>query len=451
MINTRFLASLAILSAALPTLADVALPAIFSDHMVLQRDIPQHVWGTAEAGEKITVTFDRHSETVTADAEGNWLAGLPTLSADGGKAHKLTVKGNNEIVLNKILIGDVWIGSGQSNMEWPLKNTDNAKEFIQDAKYSDIRLFHIPKVQVNEPATDVKATWKECTPENVPGFSAVLYHFGKELNEGVDIPMGLINSSWGGSPIEPWTVTEKSSGKMYNGMIAPIIKFPVRGVIWYQGETNVINKNGLSYGDKMKDLILGWRTAFNNKDMPFYFVQIAPWGNKRYADGQLPALWEAQTATLNLPHTGMAVTTDLVGNISDIHPRNKHDVGNRLARWALAKDYGKKDVIYSGPLFKAMKVQGDTIHLAFAHASGGLKSRDGKPLTEFTIAGADGNFVAAEATINGETVAVSAKDIKDPKHVRFGWHRIANPNLTNSEGLPASPFQTNNWTGGTGE
>jgi sialate O-acetylesterase len=449
--HTPSLTLLAVLGASLPALADVTLPAVFSDHMVLQRDTPQHVWGTAEAGEKITVTFDRHSATTTADATGNWLAGLPTLSADRGKPHKLTVRGNNEIVLRNILIGDVWIGSGQSNMEWPLKNTDNAKEFIAGAKHSGIRLFHIPKVQANEPAKDVKATWKECTPENIPDFSAVLYHFGKELHTEVDVPMGLINSSWGGSAIEPWTITEKSSGKMYNGMIAPIVKFPVRGVIWYQGETNVIQKNGLSYADKMKDLIRGWRDAFHNKEMPFYFVQIAPWGNPRYEDGQLPALWEAQTATLKLPHTGMAVITDLVGNIGDIHPRNKHDVGSRLARWALAKDYGKKDVIYSGPLFKAMEIKGDKVHLAFAHAAGGLKSRDGKPLTEFKIAGADGNFVEAEAVIKGETVVVSAKNVKDPKQVRFGWHRTANPNLTNAQGLPASPFQTDNWTGGTGE
>ena len=185
--------------------------------------------------------------------------------------------------------------------------------------------------------------------------------------------------------------------------------------------------------------------------MPFYFVQIAPWGNKRYADGQLPALWEAQCATLKIPHTGMVVTTDLVDNINDIHPRNKHDVGDRLARWALAKNYGKKDIVYSGPLFTSMAIKGDKIHLTFAHASGGLKSRDGKALTEFTIAGADDKFVPAEATIQGESVIVSAKDIKSPKHVRFGWHRSANPNLTNTEGLPASPFQTNNWTGGSGE
>ena len=216
---------------------------------------------------------------------------------------------------------------------------------------------------------------------------------------------------------------------MYNGMIAPITKFAVRGTIWYQGETNVIKKSGLSYRDKMEALILGWRRVFNNKDMPFYFVQIAPWSNKRYADGQLPALWEAQVAALKIPHTGMAVTTDLVPNLGDIHPRNKHDVGNRLARWALAKEYGKKDVVYSGPLFKKMEIKGDKIHLSFAHGSGGLKSRDGKPLSEFTIAGADGTFVKADAKIEGGIVVVSSPEVPAPKQVRFGWHRVANPNL----------------------
>ena len=185
--------------------------------------------------------------------------------------------------------------------------------------------------------------------------------------------------------------------------------------------------------------------------MPFYFVQIAPWGNKRYADGQLPALWEAQVATLKIPHTGMIVTTDLVDNINDIHPRNKHDVGDRLARWALARDYRKKDVTYSGPLYKSMLIKGNEIQITFAHALAGLKSRDGKPLSEFTIAGTAGKFVPAKAVISGSTVIVSAKNISSPKHVRFGWHRSANPNLINTEGLPASPFQTNNWTGGTAE
>ena len=211
-----------------------------------------------------------------------------------------------------------------------------------------------------------------------------------------------------------------------------------------------MQKNGFAYYDKMKALIEGWRKTWNNDSLSFYFVQIAPWSG-RYEPGQLPALWEAQVASLKIPGSGMVVTTDLVDNIGDIHPRNKLDVGNRLARWALAKDYGQKDLVYSGPLYKSMKIEGNKIRLTFAHVGGGLVSRDQKPLTEFQIAGEDGKFVPAVATIDGCNVVVEADGVASPKQVRFGWHKVANPNLSNKEGLPASPFQTENWRGGTGE
>lgn len=431
--------------------AEVRLPNIFSNHMVLQRGVPLKVWGTADDGEKISLKFGPRTFSTTADERGAWVIELPALKADGGKSHQITIKGKNKIVLEDILIGDVWIGSGQSNMEWSLNQSERRDEFIKAANHSGIRLFHIPKKQFDQPQPDVPNKWKTCTSANIPNFSAVLYHFGKAIHADQDVPVGLINSSWGGSPIEPWTVTKSGSGKMYNGMIAPIIDFRVTGTIWYQGETNVIQNNGLAYTGKMKALIEGWRRVFDNESMPFYFVQIAPWNNGRYADGQLPALWEAQCATLKMPNTGMAVTTDIVHNLGDIHPSNKHDVGDRLARWALAKHYGKKGVTYSGPLYKAMKVDGGKIHLAFAHAGSGLKSRDGNALSEFKIAGADGKFVDATAEIVGNHVVVRADSVAAPTQVRFAWHRAAQPNLCNREGLPASPFQTENWTGGTGE
>ena len=431
--------------------AEVRLPNIFSNHMVLQRGVPLKVWGTADDGEKISLKFGPRTFSTTADERGAWVIELPALKADGGKSHQITIKGKNTIVLEDILIGDVWIGSGQSNMEWSLNQSERRDEFIKAANHSGIRLFHIPKKQFDQPQPDVPNKWKTCTSANIPNFSAVLYHFGKAIHADQDVPVGLINSSWGGSPIEPWTVTKSGSGKMYNGMIAPIIDFRVTGTIWYQGETNVIQNNGLAYTGKMKALIEGWRRVFDNESMPFYFVQIAPWNNGRYADGQLPALWEAQCATLKMPNTGMAVTTDIVHNLGDIHPSNKHDVGDRLARWALAKHYGKKGVTYSGPLYKAMKVDGGKIHLAFAHAGSGLKSRDGNALSEFKIAGADGKFVDATAEIVGNHVVVRADSVAAPTQVRFAWHRAAQPNLCNREGLPASPFQTENWTGGTGE
>lgn len=429
---------------------DVKLPSVLNSHMVLQRDMPIRVWGWADAGEKVTVTIGDHSEKTTADADGRWKVSLPAMRADG-KAHSLTVAGNNTITLEDILIGEVWVGSGQSNMEWQLRSTQAANEAIAAANHPNIRLLHVKKVQKPAPADDVVAQshWSACTPETVPAFSAVLYYFGRKVHEEIDVPVGLINSSWGGSPIEPWTVTDESSGGMYNGMIAPLQPFSIRGTIWYQGETNVLRKNGLAYFDKTKALVEGWRETWDS-EMPFYFVQIAPWSG-RYEPGELPALWEAQVASLKLPRTGMAVTTDLVDNIADIHPRNKLDVGNRLARWALAKTYGNKDVVYSGPLYKSMKVDGNAIRLEFAHTSDGLKSRDGKALTEFQVAGSDGKFEAAEAKIDGKSVVVSSSKVSEPKQVRFGWHKIANPNLVNSEGLPASPFQTDNWQGGTGE
>lgn len=430
------------------SLADVRLPAVLNSQMVLQREMPVQVWGWADADEEVTVTLGKNSAKATADKKGNWKVELPAMIADG-KTYSMTVKGKNTIVLEDILIGDVWVGSGQSNMEWQLKSTNGAKDAIAAATHPHIRLLHVPKIQSKLPATDVAAKWKACTPETVPNFSAVLYYYGLKLHQEVDVPIGLINSSWGGSPIEPWTTAAGKSGGMYNGMIAPLQPFAIRGTIWYQGETNVLNKNGLAYHKKMKALIDGWRQAWGH-DFPFYFVQIAPWSG-RYEPGQLPALWEAQAATLKTPGTGMAVTTDLVDNIGDIHPRNKIDVGNRLALWALAKSYQHQDIVYSGPLFKSYKIEGDRIRLHFAHVGRALKTRDDKPLNEFQIAGSDGEFIEAQAEIDGKTVVVFSDQVKEPVHVQFGWHKVANPNLVNSEGLPASPFQTNRWTGGTGE
>lgn len=425
--------------------ADVKLPSILGSHMVLQRDKPLPIWGHAGPGEEVTVQLNDKSAKTKADEKGAWKVELPAMNADG-KSHKLIVTGKNKIELDDILIGEVWIGSGQSNMEWPLSASHDAKEAIPAADQPKIRLFHVPKVQTPQPASDIKASWQVCTPKTVGSFSGVLYHFGLALQKELGVPIGLINSSWGGSPIEPWTVTENGSGGMHNGMIAPLQPFAIRGVIWYQGESNV--GQGLKYRDKMEALIKGWRKTWG-PEMPFYFVQIAPFAG--YGGESLPPLWEGQVASLKIPRTGMAVITDLVPNLGDIHPPNKKDVAHRLALWALAKDYGKKDLVYSGPLYKSMKVDGNKIRLKFAHVGGGLKARDGKPLSEFQIAGSDGKFVPAEAVIEGDSIVVHAKDVESPTQVRFGWRKIANPNLVNKEGLPASPFQTNNWQGGTAE
>ena len=252
------------------------------------------------------------------------------------------------------------------------------------------------------------------------------------------MPIGLIDDSWSGSGIEPWIVCAGKGGGMYNGMIAPVQPFALRGVVWYQGETNAFQKNGMKYYEKMQHLIGGWRQAWGY-DFPFYFVQLAPFvgaGKVHYPEGELTALWEAQAASLKIPGTGMVVVTDKVHDLKNIHPIDKLEVGNRLALWALAKDY-QKDLVYSGPLYKSMKVEGSKIRLSFAHVGGGLKSRDGKPLCEFEIAGADGKFVSAEAAIDGNTILVQAAGIAAPTQRRFGWRNEANPNLVNKEGLPA--------------
>ncbi|MGI9241761.1 MAG: sialate O-acetylesterase [Verrucomicrobiales bacterium] len=491
-----------------PLQAETKLASVFSDHMVLQRDKPVPVWGKASPGEAMTVSFAGQEIGVEAGADGRWSVELEPLAASA-EGRDLVVKaasGEAKLTIRDVLVGEVWLCSGQSNMEWSVSASNDAEGEIAAANYPSIRLLHVPRFPATWPQDEVKAAWKVCSPENVSGFSAVGYYFGRELSRELDVPIGLIASAWGGTRIEPWTpvvglesvestkslaasfgdpqVTYQAKLKehipvleawveqakqaqasdsalpelptapappkygsgtptgLYNGMIHPLIPFAMRGAIWYQGESN--NGEGMAYFDKMRALINGWRSVFENPDLSFYFVQLAPFN---YANGQLtlPYIWEAQAAAaLKVPNTGMAVTTD-VGNIKDIHPRNKQDVGKRLALWALAKNYGRVDVVYSGPIYRSMVVEGNQIRVNFDHAAGGLKSRDDQALSDFQIAGEDGNFVPAAAQIDGETVLVSADGVVDPKHVRFAWHHQVNPNLCNQAGLPASPFKSDRW------
>ena len=438
-------------------IADVKLPRILSTHMVLQRDQEVNIWGWADPGEKVTVTLAGKHKTVTADDSGDWLVVFPAQKANK-VGQEIKVKGNNEIILRNVLFGDVWLGSGQSNMGYPLYKCHERDVWLGSGRWNDetiaasenanLRLYHVSGRESPKPLKDIVSYWTECNPKTTFHFSAVLYYFGRMVNAETDVPMGLISSAVGGSPIEPWQV----NGGKYNAMIAPLHNFKIKGFLWYQGESNIRpfakSKVGMLYFDKQKLLIESWREKWGNDELPFYFVQIAP--HSGYTDGDLPLTWEAQCKTLTIPRTGMAVTTDTVNKINDIHPRNKKVVGERLARWALVFDYGKK-MDYSGPLYKKHKVSGSKIVISFAHVGEGLVSRDGKPLNEFQIAGEDGKFVAATAEIKGNTVVVSAESVKAPLNIRFGWHRRANPNLMNKAGLPASPFQTDNWQGGTGE
>jgi len=382
------------------------------------------------------------------------------------------VTGTSTVTIKNVLVGEVWFCSGQSNMEWRVRQSNNPKEEMAAANHPRIRHIKFPHRPAADPQVNIPSDgWKVCSPATVGDFTGVGYYFGRHLLEELDVPIGLLGCNWGGTRIEPWTppvgfravpkladitgrldkypsvrgngsIDHQSPLALFNGMVSPVQPYGIRGAIWYQGESN--NGEGMLYYEKMKALIAGWRSVWNKPAMPFYYVQLAPYRYGNRGPELLAGIWEAQLKTLAVPHTGMAVTVD-IGNRKDIHPRNKQDVGKRLALWALAKDYGRKKLVYSGPLYKGMTVQGDAIHISFDHIGDGLVSRDGKALSHFTIAGANKAFAAASATIKGKTVVVRADGVKQPVAVRFGWHHEAEPNLSNKNGLPASPFRTDSW------
>jgi sialate O-acetylesterase len=488
--------------------------------MVIQQDKPVAVWGWAGPGEQVTVDLSGQKKTVKANADGKWQVTLDPLKAGDGAPLELTVSGEKgpAIIVKDILVGEVWLCSGQSNMEWSLESTSSPIPEILRADHPRLRLFLVPRRTADRPQDDVKAKWSACTPESVRSFSAVAYYFGLELHQKLGVPVGLIESAWGGTDIEPWTPpagfsavpevrplldnqdskygeyrsamkkalplwatwirdTQKALAAnavlppmpgldefpenpfenpqapttLYNGMIHPLTSFAIRGAIWYQGENN--RNDGLFYEKKMEAMIRGWREVWRLGDFPFYYVQLAPFNyayNRETPDGdvpdflRLPLIWEAQANILRLPNTGMAVVADIT-DLNDIHPRNKKDVGLRLALWARARTYGEKDLVPSGPLYKFMSVEGDGIRIAFDYVGGGLISNDGQPLRWFEIAGDDHVFYKAGAEIAGDTVIVRSPQVPAPKAVRFGWHQLAVPNLANREGLPASPFRTDRW------
>ena len=496
--------------------ADVRLPAVLGDHMVIQRDKPVSIWGWAERGETIAVRLAGREAKTRAGADGSWRVALDPVGA-GNAPLELSVRGERgpEIVVRDILVGEVWLCSGQSNMEWPLWSLVSPVPEILRADDPGLRLFLVPKRTADRPEPDVEAAWTPCTSEAVRPFSAVAYYFGSELRKALGVPVGLIESAWGGTRIEPWTppagfeavpevkpilvgvadqaadyrkglgaelpawekwVRESrkaiASGaelprrprplvhplddpqaptSLYNGMIHPLVPFAIRGAIWYQGESN--RNDCLLYEKKMEALIRGWRAVWGLDDLAFGYVQLAPYSysySREVPAGEvpdflrLPLIWEAQLNTLRLPDTGMAVVTD-ISDLNDIHPRNKKDVAARLALWARAKVYGERGLVYSGPIFKSMAVEGDKAMLSFDHTGGGLISNDGQSLKWFEIAGADKIFYKADAEIDGDTVVVRSPRVAAPAAVRFGWHQLAVPNLANKEGLPASPFRTDRW------
>ena len=491
--------------------AEVRLPKVFSSHMVLQQEMPIAIWGWAQPNETVTVTLASSSAQAQANERGEWKATLPAMKAAGPLTMK--VIGSSSIEFEDVMVGEVWLCSGQSNMEMGIGAARDGEKEIAEANYPGIRLLLVAKKWDPMPQTNIDGEWKVCSPKTVgeggwSGFSAAGYYFGRELNKKLGVTIGLIDASWGGTRIEPWTPPEgfaavpslagdydlvqladpttsrhqerlkqtldetekwvaaarqaltdrtlvpampsypqellpahdvQNSTALYNGMIHPLVGFTLRGAIWYQGESNL--GEGMHYADRMKALIGGWRSIWNEGEFSFYFVQIAPFNYGGNPDKEAE-FWEGQAAAAqSIPNTGMAVIND-IGNLKDIHPKDKQDVGHRLALLALAKTYGRADVVSSGPTFNSMKIEDNKLRILFDNISGGLASRDGKPLDWFEIIDADeGGFVKADAQIDGSSVVLSSPNVKHPVAMRYAWSMLAEPNLVNSDGLPASAFR----------
>ena len=431
--------------------ADVRLPRIFGNHMVLQRGMKLPVWGWGGAGESVTVKLAGKELDIkvdaTVDGGGRWKLELPVLEAGG--PYVMTVLGSSTLTFNNVMVGEVWLCSGQSNMEVSMapgaswwKGVLNYKRELAAAANPKLRLFKVATTWQRGPIQDVNGTWAVSSSASANGFSGTGFFFGRKLVQELDVAVGLIAAAVGGMPIEQFS-PHSGQAFWYNGMIAPVIPYGIRGATWYQGETNFWSGDRANYFGKQKALIDSWRQIWGQGDFPFYLVQLAPG-----LGGTLPLFWEAQALTLTLKNTGLASTNDIGGDLTPphangdvVHPRNKRGVGERLALLALAKDYGRSDVVYRGPTFKSMKVEGGKLRVSFDNVGSGLKSRDKKPLTWFEIAG-EGNYFPAKAVIDGDTVLVSSKEVSSPSMVRLGWDHMSDTNLQNKEGLPAFPFRT---------
>lgn len=486
-------------------MAEVKLPAIFSDGAVLQRDQAVAVWGWAEPGKAVKVSFGKQSVETTAKPDGTWQLQLAAMPASAeSRSLTVTETGGTEVVVKDVLVGEVWLASGQSNMEWSVAASQEAdKAAATGTPLPQVRMIKVPKKVTHARQDDFVGKWDTATPDKVMSFSAVGYFFARQLHEQLKVPVGIINSSWGGTRIDPWLAeegfakvpelaelgktranqlpgtpafdqafqnyikqmrawcdgAEKAMGSgqgipaqpaavpllalqsqtgMYQAMIHPVRRYGIKGFLWYQGESN--NGEGMLYYQKMRVLVEGWRTQFGNDKAPFLYVQLAPF---TYNNLGLPEIWAAQQKALSIPNTGMAVIND-IGNVKNIHPGNKSEVGRRLSLWALDRTYGIKQKEVSGPLFREAKAEGKSIKVTFDHTGSGLVARDGKALTHFEVAAADGKFEPAVASIaaDGKSITVSAEKIPAPTQVRFAWHETAEPNLMNKEGLPAGAFHS---------
>jgi sialate O-acetylesterase len=505
----RLLPVLPFLLLAPTALAAVKLPAIFSDHMVLQSGVKAPVWGWADAGEKVTVSIAGQHASATAGADGKWMVRLNPLP-ESPTATMFTVKGTNEIVVNDVLVGDVWLCSGQSNMGWRVGQSNNPDEEAKNASHPTLRMFTVGSSVALEPQADCKGEWKVCTPETVKEFSATAYFFGRDLQSARKMPLGLINSSVGGTPVESWTSLEVQQGKpelaelfaqwakeiaehedpasdakrkeievkwkdavakakaekktaprkpdgpgrprlhnhhpgnLFNGKIAPLIPYALKGAIWYQGESNANPAERAALYEFMFNLMVkDWRTRWGQGDFAFAWVQLPNFMARKpesVPTGEnWPVLRNAQTRSLALPNTGMTVNLD-IGEANDIHPKNKQDIGKRLSLWARAKVYGE-NIPWHGPVHDSVRFDGDRAVVNF-RANGGLKTTDGTAPKSFAIAGADLVWKPAEAKVEGNTVVLTHPELKAITTVRYAWANNPEVNLTDDTGLPTAPFRT---------
>ncbi len=439
------------------TYANVKMPAIWSNHMVLQQNSKVKIWGWANPTENIKITTSWNLDTIetVGDNQAKWEAYINTPEAGG--AYSISIQGYNKVEIKDILIGEVWLASGQSNMEWTTSSgiIDGDKQ-KQEANYPNIRLFTVYKRSDVFPSYDVDGQWLVCSPETMQWFSAIGYFFGRKLHENLKVPVGIICSAWGGTPIEAWIPKDKiegdkslmqssnklkevawgpvKPGRIYNAMIHPLMPFTLAGILWYQGESNTDNPE--YYSKKLSTMIGCWRDEFK-QDLPFYFAQIAPFNG--YSNDSGVQIRDQQRRTLSVENTGMIVLSD-VGDTTCIHPKHKIEVGERFADLALNKVYGKSDFAVSGPLFKSYDVSGNKVVVKFDY-NNGLYIK-GKVLNYFEVAGDDGKWYPAKARIKKGDVVLSASGVKKPVNVRFAWKNSAVPNLFNSDGLPASCFTT---------
>ena len=440
--------------------ATVKVHGLFSKGAVIQRAMPVPVWGTAADDEKITVKF-RGQSISTVARDGKWMIRLEPM--DAGGPYTMTIIGSNKIKVQNIMVGDVWICSGQSNMAFRLQGDNDYKYTLIGSKDSRLRCWTVPEASSQVPIHDITGSWQEASPETVGDFSAVGYYFAQELRKSTKVPIGIIVTSCSGTCAEAWTnphtfdsrsdlqgipedgswgTPQNKPGGCYNAMIVPITPYSIKGAIWYQGEGNSRSVDAYRYRELFPLMVRDWRQAWGEGDFPFLYVQIPPNlpASLDVQESSWAELRESQLVSLKtIPNSGMVVTTD-AGDEYDIHPKWKRVVGERLAISARGIVY-KEKIEYSGPIYKSMRIDGTQIIITFDHIGSGLVSRDGSP-QGFGIAGADGRFVRARAEIAGDTVIVSSPSVLHPTAVRYGWADYPIVNLYNVEGLPASPFRT---------